>query len=90
MTARIFNDIKLLFHVICFDCKFVEELSFRLGNLYNLEGDFILETDEEIHVSNRSCKQCGCFYYLDFKHIFTLVEIGEIYDMIKILESESG
>ena len=29
-------------------------------------------------------------YYLDFKQIFTLVEIGEIYDMIKILESESG
>ena len=63
MTARIFNDIKLLFHVICFDCKFVEELSFRLGNLYNLEGDFILETNEEIHVSNRSRKQFGCLLF---------------------------
>ena len=90
MAARIFNNFKLLFRVICFDVKFVEELSFRLGNLFNLEGDFTLETNEEIHVLNRSCKQCGCFYYLDFKKLFTPVKIREIYDRIKILESENS
>ena len=88
--ARIFNDFKLLYRVICFNCKFAEELSFRLGNLFNLEGDFILGTNEEIYVLNRSCKQCGCFYYLDFKEIFTHVEIREIYHGIKILVSENS
>ena len=88
MAARIFNNFKLFFRVFCVDCKFAEELSFHLGNLFNLEGDFILETNEEIYVSNRSCKRCGCFYYLEFKKIFSPVKIREIYDGIKILESE--
>ena len=91
MATRIFNDFKHPFCAIWFlffIYFFFEELSFCLGNLFNLEGNFILETNEEIYFPIRSL--CGCFYYFDFKKIFTPVKIREVYDGIKILESENS
>ena len=65
MSAPKFENFQFDIEIVCLDCKNIEELSIRLGDFFNLEGDIILEEKEFISQWNRSCSRCKNFIFLD-------------------------
>ena len=52
-----FLDLKLTVQIECLDCDSSENRQFRIGDTFDLEGDYILKYSEELHLCHTACKK---------------------------------
>ena len=83
-----FKKFKLIFDIICFDCRHKVTINFLAGDLFKIEGDLILSDAEYINFRNRNCQNCQACIFIDFKKIFLPRRIRELYHGLCIIEKE--
>ena len=84
---ELFNSFRLNFDMKCLDCANQETMKFCLGDLYNLEGDFINKRNIDY---NYMCSICNLNTFIDFVRLFSADKIRKIYDGIILLQENNG
>lgn len=82
MSIEKFKNLRFFFHLIRVDSGHEENCHFLLGNQFNIEGYLILSEVEQINLLHKSCQNCKNFIYIDIKKLFTVSQIGRIWDEI--------
>ena len=88
LSVEKFNNFGLLFRLICTDCEHEEDFHLLLGDLFNIESDLNLSDVDLINLSHRTCSGCKNFISLDFKKLFSIEQIRNLYDEICFAEKE--
>ena len=88
MTATEFLDLNLTVEVKCLDCGESEEKKYGIGDMFNLEGDYILKYSEETYLCELHCKKCSRYIFIDLKRLYLPQAIRNFYDGFKNIKRE--
>ena len=88
MTARKFFNQNLIIRSECLNCGSSEQMNFRVGDTFNLEGDCILKKSDELCFCQTSCSDCENFIFIDLRRLFQPKTIRDFYNGFKALKKE--
>ena len=73
---------RFIFDVKCLDCLNEKQITFILGDFFNLEGDYINKKNDECKYI---CSACKLEIFVDLHKIFKPIDIRAIYHGILLL-----
>ena len=77
-----FLNLNLIVELKCLDCGKISEFKFRLGDYFNLEGDFLDEQPKQ----TISCINSELKVFCDLKKVYPREQILKYYDGFKTFQ----